>query len=336
MFLVTGAAGYIGSNLAIRLMESGYDIVIFDNLSTGHIEVVDRLKSLDLKGKVINFIKGDLINLKDIEQAFLNHKIEAVFHFAAYSIVGESTKEPSKYWENNFVGTKNLLDSMKKFNVDKIIFSSTAATYGEPVYVPIDENHPQKPINAYGNTKLALEFLMDDYSRAYNIKSVRLRYFNVIGADKYQRTGEWHDIETHLVPNILKSLNNQSKVFNIFGDTYKTKDGTCIRDYIVIDDLVDAHINAFNYLKNGGKTDYFNLGTKEGNSVLEIIKTTEEVTGQKIKYQIKEKREGDPAILIADNKKAKEILNWQPKKTLEYGIKTAYEWEKYRISTNKI
>ncbi len=327
MFLVTGAAGYIGSNLALKLLESGEDIVIFDNLSTGHQKIVDKLKTLNLKGKVVDFIKGDLRNLNDIEAVFSKYKIEAVFHFAAFSIVSESAKNPHKYWENNFTGTKNLLDAMKKFGTDKIIFSSTAATYGEPLYTPIDEQHPQKPINSYGNTKLALEFLMDDYSKAYNIKSVRLRYFNVIGADKFQRTGEWHDIETHLVPNILKSINDKNKVFEIYGNTYNTKDGTCVRDYIVIDDLINAHIKALKYLQNGGKTDYFNLGTKEGNTVLEILKTAENITGQKINYTIKEKREGDPAILIADNKKAKEILNWQPEKTLEEGILTAYKWE---------
>lgn len=328
MILVTGGAGYIGSNLALRLLELGHNIVIFDNLSTGHIEIINKLKNLDLKGKIVDFIKGDLKNLQEIESALSKYKFEAIFHFAAFSIVSESAKNPSIYWENNFLGTKNLLDAMKKFNINKIVFSSTAATYGEPNYVPIDEKHPQRPINAYGNTKLALEFLMDDYSKAYGIRSARLRYFNVIGADKFQRTGEWHETETHLVPNILKSLNTKGKTFNIFGNTYNTKDGTCVRDYIVMDDLINAHIKALEYLNNGGKTDFFNLGTKEGNSVLEVIQTAEEVTGQKISYEIKEKREGDPAILIADNKKAKEILNWQPEKTLKEGIESAYNWEK--------
>lgn len=328
MILITGGAGYIGSNLVLKLLELGYNAVIFDNLSTGHIEAVNKLKNLNLKGKIADFIKGDLKNIQEIEEVFLKYKFEAVFHFAAFSIISESVKNPSKYWENNFSGTKNLLDVMKKFATDKIIFSSTAAIYGEPNYVPIDENHPQKPINTYGKTKLAVEFLMDDYSKIYNIKSVRLRYFNVIGADKLQRAGEWHNKETHFIPNILKSLNTESEMFSIFGNSYNTKDGTCIRDYIVIDDLIDAHIKAFNYLNNGGKTDYFNLGTKEGNSIFEVIKAAEEITGKKLKYEIKEKREGDPAILIADNKKAKEILNWQPQKTLKEGIETAYNWEK--------
>lgn len=328
MILVTGAAGYIGSHLALKLLETGYDVVIFDNLSTGHIEIVDKLKSLNLKGRVVDFIKGDLKNIQEIENVFKKYKFEAVFHFAAFSIISESIKKPDKYWENNFFGTKNLLDAMKNFHADKIIFSSTAAIYGEPKYIPIDEQHPQKPVNTYGKTKLALEFLMDDYDRAYNIKSVRLRYFNVIGADKFQRTGEWHETETHLVPNILKSMINPAKSLNICGNTYNTKDGTPVRDYIDIEDLIDAHIKAFEYLKKDGKTDYFNLGTKKGNTVLEVLKTAEIVTGRKIKYEIKEKREGDLAVLIADNKKAKEILNWQPEKTLKEGIKSAYDWEK--------
>ena len=219
---------------------------------------------------------------------------------------------------------------MVEHDVKKIVFSSTAATYGEPKYLPIDENHPQAPINPYGQTKLIIEKIMDDYDKAYGLKSVRLRYFNVIGADLKARVGEWHEPETHLVPNILKSTFANGKTFEMYGDDYETKDGTCVRDYINIEDLIDAHILALNYLENGGKTDYFNLGTNDGNTVKEIFSACEKVTNKTIAVKQMPRREGDPAVLIADNKKAKTILGWKPTKTLENSIKTAYTYEKSR------
>ena len=196
--------------------------------------------------------------------------------------MGESVKHPAKYYRNNVVGTLNLLDAMIENNVKKIVFSSTAATYGEPKYIPIDENHPQEPINPYGQTKLMIEKIMDDYDKAYGLKSVRLRYFNVAGADSKNRIGEWHDPETHLIPNILKSTFSTGKTFEMYGDDYETKDGTCVRDYINVEDLVTAHILALNYLNNDGRTNFFNLGTNDGNTVKEVFRACEKVTNQNI------------------------------------------------------
>ena len=332
MILVTGGAGYIGSHCVLALLKEGFDVVIFDNLSTGHQSTVDTLASLYPK-KVI-FQKGDLLNGRDLDSVFL-HKIDAVIHFAAFSQVGESVKNPAKYYINNVVGTMNLLDKMIENNVYRIVFSSTAATYGEPEYVPIDENHPQNPINPYGQTKLIIEHIMDDYDRAYGLKSVRLRYFNVAGANSSTHIGEWHDPETHLIPNILKSTFGNGQTFKMFGDDYNTKDGTCVRDYINVEDLAQAHILALEYLKRGGKTDFFNLGTKEGNTVKEVFALCESITGQKIPVETMNRREGDPAELVANNSKAQRILKWNPKKTLEYSIKTAYKWEKFLNQTIK-
>lgn len=328
MILVTGGAGYIGSHNVIALLDAGYDVVIFDNLELGHIETVQTLKSLDLKGKVVDFIQGDLKNFEDIKDVFSKHEIKAVIHFAAYSQVAESMKNPQKYYENNVEGTLNLLNAMVENSVKRIVFSSTAATYGEPVYTPIDENHPQNPINPYGETKLKIEKIMDEFDEKYSLKSVRLRYFNVAGADSLNRVGEWHDPETHLIPNILKSTFGGGKTFQMFGTDYKTIDGTCVRDYINVEDLANAHVKALNYLENGGKTNFFNLGTNNGNSVKEVFSVCEKVTGKNIPVDIQPRREGDPAILVADNTKAKNILGWIPQKTLEDSILSAYNWEK--------
>jgi len=323
MILVTGGAGYIGSHCVLALLEKNYDVLIFDNLSTGHIQTVETLKS---QGNV-KFQQGDLQNKADLKNLFDNNKIDAVIHFAAFSLVGESVENPSKYYQNNVCGTLNLLDAMLEHNVKKIVFSSTAATYGEPEYIPIDENHPQKPINTYGMTKLMIEKIMDDYDRAYGLKSVRLRYFNVAGADTKTRVGEWHNPESHLIPNVLKSTFSGGKTFKMFGDDYKTKDGTCVRDYINVEDLAQAHLLALNYLNNGGETNFFNLGTGDGNTVKEVFAACEKVTGQKIPVEMCPRRAGDPASLVADSTKAKKILGWQPVKSLEYSIQTAYKWE---------
>ena len=324
MILVTGGAGYIGSHCVMALLEQNNDVVIFDNLSTGHIETVETLK----KYGPVEFQKGDLTNFDDINSVFKNYDIDKVVHFAAFSQVGESVVNPQKYYINNVCGTINLLRAMLENNVKKIVFSSTAATYGEPVYIPIDEKHPQNPINPYGQTKLMIEKIMDDYDKAYDLKSVRLRYFNVAGADSKSRIGEWHDPETHLIPNILKSTFNNGKTFQMFGDDYDTKDGTCVRDYINVEDLAQAHFLALKYLDNGGETNYFNLGTNDGNTVKEVFSACEKVTEKTIPVEIKSRRAGDPASLVADNRKAKEILNWLPEHLLEESIKTAYKWEK--------
>lgn len=327
MFLITGGAGYIGSHMALKLLDEGYNVVIFDNLEVGHKKIIDSIKSSNTKGRLVEFIKGDLRNKNDIESVFKKYNFDAVIHFAAYALVGESVINPKKYWHNNVFGTLNLLDTMIENKTDKIVFSSTCATYGEPKYIPIDESHPQNPINPYGQTKLTVEKIMDEYDRAYGLRSVRLRYFNVAGADKFGRTGEWHDIETHLIPNIIKSGINGDKPLEIYGNTYDTKDGTCIRDYIDMEDLIKAHVLSVKYLLGGGKTDSFNLGTEEGSSVLDVYNCAKEVLGKEIKYKLCDKREGDPAKLIGSSKKAREILGWIPKHTLKESVQNAYNWE---------
>lgn len=323
MILVTGGAGYIGSHCVLALLKEGFDVHIFDNFSTGHKETVETLK----KYGTLTYSEGDLQNKTDIKKVFENNKIDAVVHFAAFSQVGESVKNPQKYYQNNVCGTLNLLEAMLENDVKKIVFSSTAATYGEPVYTPIDENHPQLPINPYGQTKLMIERIMDDYDKAYGLKSVRLRYFNVAGADSEGRIGEWHDPETHLVPNILKSSFGDGKTFEMYGDDYDTKDGTCVRDYINVEDLAQAHILALKYLNDGGETNFFNLGTQEGTTVQEVFDVCEQVIGKNIPVKKMPRREGDPAILVADNTKAKNELGWEPKNSFEHSVKTAYEWE---------
>ena len=279
MILVTGGAGYIGSHCVLSLLEKGYKVLVFDNLSTGHIETVETLGQYG----DLTFIQGDLLNQNDLQKIFQDFDIESVIHFAAYSQVGESVKNPQKYYINNVCGTINLLSAMIENNVKNIVFSSTAATYGEPMYIPIDEKHPQNPINPYGQTKLMIEKIMDDYDKAYGLRSVRLRYFNVAGADSKARIGEWHEPETHLIPNILKSTFGNAKTFEMYGEDYDTKDGTCVRDYINIEDLVNAHVLALEYLYNGGKTDYFNLGTNNGNTVKEVFGICEAVAEKYIK-----------------------------------------------------
>ena len=327
--LVTGGAGYIGSHCVLALLNKGYSVVIFDNLSTGHLKTVDTLK----KYGNVKFYKGDLLNPADLQKLFKQTAIDAVVHFAACSQVGESVKNPQKYYLNNVCGTINLLKAMLENNVKKIVFSSTAATYGDPQYIPIDENHPQNPINPYGQTKMMIEKIMDDYDKAYGLRSVRLRYFNVAGADSKCRVGEWHTPETHLVPNILKSAFSDSKTFEMYGTDYDTKDGTCVRDYINVEDLADAHILALDYLNKGGKTDYFNLGTNNGSTVKEVFNTCENITKQQIPINIMPRREGDSACLVAENTKVKTILKWIPKKDLKHSIETAYKWK--RTFSNK-
>ncbi|MDD3419455.1 MAG: UDP-glucose 4-epimerase GalE [Candidatus Gastranaerophilales bacterium] len=326
-FLVTGGAGYIGSHFVLRLLQEDFDVVIFDNLETGHQYIIDALQSFKGKGNICEFIKGDLKNPADIKQVFEKHNFDAVIHFAAYSLVNESVKHPQKYYDNNVVGSFNLINAMVDANVLKIVFSSTAAVYGEPKQIPIQENDPKNPVNPYGQSKLVVEKILDEYDKFSNLKSIRLRYFNVIGANKDLISGEWHDTETHLVPNILKSLTTTGQIFSIFGDDYPTKDGTCIRDYIDVEDLAQAHFLALKYLLKNNKTDIFNLGTGLGSSVKDIFNTCEKTTGKKIPLEIKPKREGDPSVLIADNTKAKMILEWQTKAPLENSIENAWKWE---------
>ena len=331
MILITGGAGYIGSHTVLNLIEkTDYKIIIFDNLENGHIETINTL--VEINPDKIIFEKGDLRNIEDIENVSNKYSIDGVIHFAAFALVEESVKNPSKYYRNNIYGTLNLLDTMIKHNVKRIVFSSTCATYGDIVeQTPIDEKHPQNPINPYGYSKLAVEKIMYDYDKAYKLKSIRLRYFNVAGADEKGRIGEWHEPETHLIPNILKS--NDNKVFTIFGDDYDTRDGTCIRDYVNVLDLAEAHRLSYEYLIKENKTDVFNIGTGEGYSVKEVFETCERVLNKKIPMEIKGRRAGDPAVLYADIGKVKSILDWKAEKSLEESIKSAYLW--YINSINK-
>ncbi|MBO4405325.1 MAG: UDP-glucose 4-epimerase GalE [Alphaproteobacteria bacterium] len=325
MILVTGGAGYIGSHVVLRLLEeSDHKIVVFDNLENGHLSAIETLKSV----RDFDFVKGDLKNQNDLKNLFQNFDINSVIHFAAYICVEESVQNPRKYYANNLIGTVNLLNEMLDHDVRKIVFSSTAAVYGEPKYIPIDENHPKQPVNPYGKTKFMIEEILDDYDKAYGLKSIRLRYFNVIGADSENRIGESHRPETHLVPNILASAKDSEKVFNLFGDDYDTKDGTCIRDYVNIEDLASAHVSALQYLTEKNQSDCFNIGTKNGSTVKEVFEVCEKITSKKINLKINPRRNGDPKILVADNAKAEKILDWRPSKTLGDSIRTAYNWLK--------
>ena len=324
MILITGGAGYIGSHTAINLLNAGKEIVIFDNLENGHIETVQTLQKIgDVK-----FEKGDLRNIEDIEQVFKKYSIDSVVHFAAFALVGESVENPAKYYRNNTVGTLNLLDTMLKYNCKKIVFSSTCATYGNPSYVPVDEKHPQNPVSPYGSSKLMVEMIMNDYDRAYGLKSIKLRYFNVSGCDSNCRIGEWHEPETHLIPNILKSTFGEGKTFKIFGDDYNTPDGTCVRDYVNVEDLAEAHRLALEYLNKENKSDVFNLGTEHGDSVKNIFATCEKVLGKKIAVEVVSRRAGDAEALYANANKVKAVLGWEPQRSIEDSIKTAYAWEK--------
>jgi len=315
--LVVGGAGYIGSHMVRTLKNSNIEAIVFDNLEKGHIEAI----------KDIPFYKGDLRNKEDIKGVFQEHKITAVMHFSAYSLVGESMEKPEIYYENNVFGTLNLLNAMNKANVKYFIFSSTAAIFGEPVKVPIDEDHPQKPTNVYGETKLAVEKMLDWYDKIYCIKNVKLRYFNAAGADPSGEIGEYHKTETHLIPNILQAALGEKEHISIYGNDYDTKDGTCVRDYIHINDLADAHLLALNYLIDGNDSNFFNLGNGCGHSVKEIIDVARTVTGRNIKVINGVKRPGDPATLIATSQKAKELLGWKPKlNDINTIVETAWNW----------
>lgn len=318
--LVLGGAGYIGSHTVYELIENGEDVAIIDNLQTGHIKAVH---------PKARFYKGDIRNREFLDSVFAKEKIDAVIHFAAYSLVGESMEKPLKYYENNLCGTKILLDSMVANGINKIVFSSTAATYGEPESLPILETDKTEPTNPYGETKLAMEKMFKWVGRAHNINFVSLRYFNACGAHVSGEIGEDHAVETHLIPLILQVPNNKREHIYIFGDDYNTKDGTCIRDYIHVTDLAQAHILAVKYLRNGGNSDIFNLGNGIGFSVKEVIETARKVTGHPIPAQISPRRAGDPAKLIASSNKARKNLGWKPEHAeLEEIIATAWNWHK--------
>lgn len=319
MILIVGGAGYIGSHVNKFLTKKGYKTIVFDNLITGHLDFV----------KWGKFYKGDLANISDLEKVFKENTIEAVMHFSAFAYVGESVKNPSKYYINNVSNTINLLEMMLKYHVKYFIFSSTCATYGNPVNIPIDERHIQNPVNPYGRTKLIVEQILSDYENAYGIKYVNLRYFNASGADTDLEIGERHDPETHLIPLAIYNAIGINESITIFGTDYPTRDGTCIRDYIHVEDLAYAHWLALEYLKSNNKSDSFNLGNGNGFSVKEIIDVVQKVSGRKLNIINGKRREGDPPVLISSSQKAKEILGWSPKfKDIEKIIETAYLWHK--------
>jgi len=317
--LVTGGAGYIGSHTVRALMESkDFTPVIFDNLSTGHAESVPQ---------GVDFVKGDIHDIDFVEDTLKKYDIGGVIHFAASSLVGESMTEPAKYYSNNVEGTLHLLLGMRKAGVDKIVFSSTAAVYGEPEKTPIEEDFPHNPTNVYGRTKLVIENMMRDFTNAYGLHYVALRYFNAAGAAFDGSIGEDHNPETHLIPLILKTAQGVREQIAIFGTDYPTPDGTCLRDYIHVVDLADAHVRAMTYLAKGGESNVFNLGSENGFSVREIIETARKVTGKDFKVVEEARRAGDPAVLIASSKKCKEILGWNPQhSSTEEIIRTAWNW----------
>lgn len=300
--LVCGGAGYIGSHVNKQLNKEGYETVVFDNLVYGHREAV----------KWGHFVQGDLKNFDEIEEVFRKYKIDAVFHFAAYAYVGESVENPEKYYYNNVANTLNLLHVMRKYGCNKIIFSSTCATYGEPEQVPITENMTQNPINPYGASKLMVERIFEDYSKAYGIEFVVLRYFNAAGVDPEGEIGESHTPETHLIPLVLDAASGKRQDIKIFGTDYDTPDGSCIRDYIHVYDLATAHLLALHYLEEGNESDFFNLGNTLGTSVLEVVKSVKKVTGREFTVTMTDRRAGDPAKLVGSSEKAQKVLGWKP------------------------
>ena len=316
--LVVGGAGYIGSHAVYQLIDEGKDVVIIDNLETGHLEAIHP--------KAV-FYKGDIRQIEFLRQVFNKEKIESVIHFAANSLVGESMENPLKYFDNNVYGTQVLLQVMNEFQVKYIVFSSTAAVYGEPIEIPITEEMIPAPTNAYGETKLTMEKMMKWMNIVHGINYVSLRYFNVAGARQTGEIGEDHSPETHLIPIVLQTALGQRSHITIYGDDYNTNDGTCIRDYIHVEDLVDAHLKALDYLQIGGNSEIINLGSSNGFSVKEIIATARFVTGEKIDAKVGDRRQGDPSTLIADSSKAKEMLGWTPTRfSIETMIRDAWEW----------
>ena len=316
--LVTGGAGYIGSHTALELIRAGYDVVVVDSLVTGYRNAIP---------KKARFYEGDIRDFAFLDSLFKTESIDAIVHFAAFSLVGESVKNPLKYYENNIYGTKVLLDAMVANGINKIVFSSTAATYGEPENIPILESDRTCPTNPYGETKLAMEKMFRWTSEAHNMSFVSLRYFNACGADGSGSIGEAHNPESHLIPLVLQVPLGKRGDISIFGTDYDTPDGTCIRDYIHVTDLAVAHILAVKYLLNGGKSDIFNLGNGVGYSVREVIEVARRVTGHSIPARETPRRAGDPARLVASSEKAKRILGWKPvHDSLEEIISSAWNW----------
>ncbi len=317
VFLV-GGAGYIGSHMVWQLAQYGVHVVVLDDLSSGHADAVLGAE----------LVQGSMANVALLNRVFATHRFDAVMHFASFIQVGESVADPAKYYANNVANTLLLLDAMRRHGVGQFIFSSTAAVFGEPAYCPIDEAHPQSPINPYGRSKLMIEQVLADYARAYGLRSVALRYFNAAGAHPDALLGERHEPETHLVPLVLQAVAGKRPHVSVFGTDYPTPDGTCIRDYIHIMDLADAHWRALQYLQAGGQTAVFNLGNGGGYSVKQVIDTAAQVTGLPVPVQYGTRRAGDPARLVADATQARQVLGWQPQYAeLETIVRHAWRWE---------
>lgn len=322
--LVTGGAGYIGSHSVLTLQNAGYEVIVLDNLVYGHQDLVENV----LKTKLI---VGDTCDRALLRQIFADYNIDAVMHFAAYAYVGESVTKPAKYYQNNVVGTFTLLEAMVEAGVHNFVFSSTCATYGVPDSVPIKEEQPQNPINPYGATKLMVERILQDFSIAYDFRSVCLRYFNAAGADPGGKLGEDHNPETHLIPLVLQTALGHRPSISIFGTDYDTPDGSCVRDYIHVLDIAQAHILALEYLLKDGKTDVFNLGNGNGFSVKQVIETARKITGREIPAELSDRRPGDPPALVGSGAKAQKILGWQPQySNLEDIITHAWQWHQKR------
>ncbi|MBE9047036.1 UDP-glucose 4-epimerase GalE [Pleurocapsales cyanobacterium LEGE 10410] len=322
--LVTGGAGYIGSHAALALKNAGYEVIILDNLSYGHQEIVDRVLQVKL-------VIGDTSDRALLDRLFTTHKIDAVMHFAAYIAVGESVKEPGKYYRNNVASTLNLLEAMLAHGTNKIVFSSTCAVYGMPKEIPMSENHPHNPLSPYAASKDMVERLLKDFDIAFNLKSVVFRYFNACGADPGGLLGEDHTPETHLIPLALLTALKKRETLYIFGTDYDTPDGTCVRDYIHVNDLADAHVLGLKYLLSVGKSEVFNLGNGNGFSVREVIETAREVTGLEIPAIESDRREGDAPILVGSSDKARNMLGWNPQYAdLKKIISHAWQWHQNR------
>ena len=317
--LVCGGAGYIGSHMVRMLLERGFAVCVLDNLSTGHAEAVGEAELL----------KCDLLDPASLERVFAARSFDAVMHFCALSLVGESVREPLAYYRNNVSGTLNLLEAMQRAEVKKLVFSSTAAIFGEPEQALIDESHPARPINPYGRSKWMVEQILADAAAAWDLRSVSLRYFNAAGASPSAEIGESHDPETHLIPNVLKSVLAGGASLKVFGDDYPTPDGTCVRDYIHVDDLAEAHLAALAWMDRHDGAATFNLGNGQGFSVLQVIEAAAKVTGQAISYAVEDRRPGDPATLVASAEKARRELGWQPRyREIETIIETAWRWHR--------
>jgi UDP-arabinose 4-epimerase len=323
---VTGGAGYVGSHCCKAFADAGWEVVTFDNLSRGWPDLV----------KWGRLIEGDLLAREAIGDALKAVRPDAVAHFAALAYVGESVEDPGLYYRNNVTGTLNLLEAMVETGVDKLIFSSTCATYGIPERVPMAEETEQLPINPYGRTKLVVEQMLDDFGRAHGLRAVKLRYFNAAGADHDLETGERHEPETHLIPLAIQGQLTDGFELTVFGDDFDTRDGTCVRDYIHVADLADAHARALDYLQDGGASDAFNLGTGTGTTVLEIVAAVEKVSGSPVKRTMGPRREGDPPALVAAADKARETLGWVPRHSdIETIIATAWAWHQKEANTKR-